>query len=100
MMRWSRKNRVALGLVAAAILWTTAGASFLTYKAAKHVSQASMFVGGDSDLRWLVRLPGTESWFFKLTSGDSPAGRLYGACGLYLVGSSRFGVARANLTRD
>ena len=99
-MRWRRRSRIALGLIAAAIFWTAAGFSFRTYKAARRLTEASTFVAGDPDLRWLMRVPGAEAWASRLAARASPAGRLYGLCGLYVVDSKRYTAALRNLEQE
>src|SRR4029079_15255277 len=63
-------------------------------------SESSSFIGGNPDLRWLVRLRGAEHWFSRLAVGKSPAGRLYGVCGLYVVDSQAYSAALENLAHD
>ncbi len=53
-----------------------------------------------TDFQWMLRLPGAESRFSRLASEGSSAGKVFGACGLYLVQSDRFEAARARLSSD
>jgi hypothetical protein len=98
----SRPSRIVLGALAVAVLWGGVGGAFAyrTRKAMRSLTEATMFIGGDRELRWLVRLPGLKNWFSDLARGRSAAGRLYGVCGLYLADERRGEAARKDLVSD
>jgi hypothetical protein len=52
------------------------------------------------DFNWLLRLPGSEAAFDELVEHGSPAARIYGACGLHLVGSPLYRSAVEKLASD
>ena len=52
------------------------------------------------DFQWLLRAPGAESRFSYLVNEGSPSAKVFGACGLYLLDSERFGAARDRLSTD
>jgi hypothetical protein len=72
-----------------------------------HVANERMIAtgqfGGRSDVlafQWLMRMPGAESRFTDFAEGAEPGGRLYGACGLYLIASDRYRWAIDRLSKD
>jgi hypothetical protein len=52
------------------------------------------------DFQWLLRAPGAEARFSYLVNEGSPAAKVFGACGLYLLDSDRFDAARVRLSTD
>src|SRR5262249_23750531 len=91
-------------------LWAIAGVAVLhrVSVATTELSQAESFrLGGmegfsreGRDVQWLLRVPGAEGRFSRLVSEGTPAARLFGACGLQVIGSDRFEAAREQLSRD
>jgi hypothetical protein len=101
-MEWSRRSRLLLGGVAVATLWGVVflGVAHRTQTATQVLAEATTFRGGDPDLQWLLHIPGAEERASRLTHSAYPAAKLYGLCGLYLLGSKqRVGAAR-DLQRD
>ena len=105
-----RVNRLTLAALIWVSLWAIAGVAIFhrASVATTELSHAQSFslggLGGPSreslDLQWLLRVPGAERRFSQLLSAESPAARLFGACGLQVIGSDRFEAAREQLARD
>src|SRR4029079_7686830 len=58
-------------------------------------------LSGDAlHLQWLRRVPWLEARFSQRVAEGSPAGKIFGACGLQVIGSDRFEAARKQLAKD
>jgi hypothetical protein len=82
---------------------------YRTHVASRRLAGAGGFGGPASltgltteaaDFQWLLRVPGAKHRFSELVQGASPGARLYGACGLYLLGSERYHSALGLLLKD
>ncbi len=103
-------NRLTVGALIWASLWAIAGVAVFRRMnvATTELSRATSFqlggLTGLSDdalhLQWLLRVPGAEGRFSELVAKGSPAGKIFGACGLQAIGSDRFEAARTQLAKD
>jgi len=76
------------------------GVAHRTRTAVRGLEGALIFRGGDPNLQWLLHIPGAEGRASRLAHSASPAARLYGLCGLYLLGSKERVAAARDLERD
>jgi hypothetical protein len=102
--RLDRRARLAMsavvvlgGAVAARTLWAVHDV-----KTAREFNVGGMFGPSTEalDFNWLLLQPGAEQIFRDLVEGGTPASRIYGACGLQLIGSPHYRSAVDALSRD
>jgi len=104
------KRRWAVVAFAWVVLWMGGAAMIVhrTRQAMTEISEAdgsnfwvSETLGSEGmAMQWLLRVPGAEGRFSRLVREGTPLVRVYGACGLYLVGSPELKAARARLASD
>ena len=110
MKRRPRFNRLTVGALIWVSLWAIAAVTLFRRMsvATTELRQATSFqLGGLTGLsanalrlQWLLRVPGAEGRFSALVAEGSPAGKIFGACGLQVIGSDRFQAARKELAKD
>jgi hypothetical protein len=105
-----RFSRLTVGALIWVSLWAIAGVAMFRRMsiATTELSRATSFqlgglTGPSGDalhLQWLLHVPGAEGRFSELVAEGSPAGKIFGACGLQVIGSDRFEAARKQVAKD
>ena len=105
-----RVSRATLAVLAWVSLWSMVGVAIVhrTRRAIAELREApsvsfvnfGWFTREATDFQWLLHVPGAERRFVQLVEGGSPAARVFGACGLYLLQSEQLDAARDHLSID